>query len=184
MGRSADIEKERRILKKWLIVMAAAMPVLLGAAACSSGGGSASSGAGSPVSGSQISDSGQDAPGQPAGVKLCEVGESGEGNESGESAGAEAGETKIPYITINVTDSAITLSAPLVNSGPLEMQVSNAGVAEHTIVISGPIQGNTGPVKPGETANMRGRIAAGDYQIYSVKDNQKEAGLEVALKVQ
>lgn len=173
-------------MKRWSIVVMAATAVLLGAAACGGGRSKGSAGAQGPTAqpSAGVSQTAQDAPGQPAGVKMCEVGESGEQNESGESGGQEAGESKIPCITIDVTDKGITLSAPLVNSGPLEMQVSNAGSAEHTIVISGPIQGNTGPVKPGETAKMRGRIAAGDYQIYSVKDNQKEAGLEVALKVQ
>lgn len=183
------MQERREKLRNWWAIMAAGATILLAAAACSSGGSSGSpSTAGTPGSGvaggQQASDNPAAAPGQPPGVKLCEIGESGEQSESGESAGQEAAETKIPCITIDVSDQAVTLGAPLVNQGPLELIINNLGSAEHTIVISGPIQGNTGPIKPGQTARMRGRIMAGDYEIYSVKDNQKEAGLEATLKVQ
>jgi len=176
-------------LRKWWVVLAASAAILLAAAACSGGGSGGSPvtpGAtnGGPAGGQQASENSGAAPGQPPGVKLCEVGEPGEQSESGESAGQEAAETKIPCITIDVSDQAVTLGAPLVNQGPLELIINNLGSTEHTIVISGPIQGNTGPIKPGQTARMRGRIAAGDYDIYSVKNNQKEAGLEAVLKVQ
>lgn len=171
-------------MNRWWVI-ALGVAVLLGGAACAGGGdggGSAQSSAGPGIQ--PASAEAQQAPDQPAGVKLCEIGEANERNESGESQGQEAGETKIPCITVDVTDSAISLSAPLVNQGPLELIVNNTGSVEHTVVISGPIQGNTGPIPPGATARMRGRIAAGDYQIYSVKNDQKETGLEAALKVQ
>lgn len=172
-------------MNKWWVIALGAVVVALVGAACSGGGSDSGSPGASAGPGTQpASAQAQDAPGQPAGVKLCEVGETNEQNESGESAGQEAGETKIPCITVDVTDSAINLSAPLVNQGPLELIVNNTGSAEHTVVISGPIQGNTGPIPPGATARMRGRIAPGDYQIYSVKNDQKEPGLEAALKVQ
>lgn len=176
-------------MSKWWVVLAVSAAILLTAAACSSGGSNGSPGAsgaanGGAAGGQQASENSGAAPGQPPGVKLCEVGESGEQSESGESAGQEAAETKIPCITIDVSDQAVTLGAPLVNQGPLELVINNLGSTEHTIVISGPIQGNTGPIEPGQTARLRGRIAAGDYDIYSVKGDQKEAGLEATLKVQ
>jgi hypothetical protein len=96
----------------------------------------------------------------------------------------EGNETKLPCMTVEVTDESIVLSSTVVLAGPLELIMKNTGSAVHELVLQGPAEADSGPPGPGGSKTLRGRTRAGDRQLFSIRNGQPETGLETSVKVQ
>jgi uncharacterized cupredoxin-like copper-binding protein len=89
--------------------------------------------------------------------------------------------------TIDVKESEfkIELSSQDLKAGPVEFDVDNKGQAPHDLVVKGPgVNDEKTPViDGGKSAKLKVDLKSGTYELYCSVPGQKQAGMDVKVKV-
>jgi uncharacterized cupredoxin-like copper-binding protein len=101
------------------------------------------------------------------------------------TTGAAASGAAAPAVTISETEYKLTPSnAQAAKSGPVKVQVKNAGSTEHSLEIeapSGEIRAKT--LKPGASQTLTANLKPGTYEMYCPIDGHKGKGMVGKLVV-
>ena len=110
--------------------------------------------------------------------------ESEEGHEA-EPAAAEASVGPgLSQLKVSETEFKIHLPAGQLQSGTVDIQVTNDGKVPHDLVVKGPgVDESTPEIVPGKEAALQVDLKPGEYELYCSVPGHKDAGMDTKLTV-
>lgn len=109
--------------------------------------------------------------------------ESEEGEAAEPPAEASAG-PGLSALKVSETEFKISLPAAKLQSGTIDIQVTNDGNVPHNLVVEGAgVEKTTPEIAPGKDAVLQVDLKPGTYELYCSIPGHKDAGMDTKLQV-